>query len=140
MFNRHTFALTLVDKAVLALAFLVLSAFTITADQGLFEIGVDIVTVFLVVFLTYGVLWFFLMLVTGFTAGIAQSSWMRWGIAILSFGFTLWLYPLLLSIAFWLVGWELAADVETILTFTFAFRFLFHRYLVRRWHIDDSKD
>jgi len=125
---------TIVDKGMIALAFIIVSLNTIDVGKGMIAIGVDFLSIFFIVLLSYVSVWFAIQMLTGWSAGIAQSSWMRYGLAGITLMATLFAFPLVLSIFFWIFGLQLTIDVETVLTWTFAIRFAIMMLLRRRYN------
>lgn len=127
---------TIADKGMIAFAFIVVSMSVIDVNAGWFQLGYNLLLILIIVFTTYAAVWLAVGLLTFWSSGMAQSSWMRYGLAALTAVFILWSYPIVLSVAFWIFGFQLTLDVETVLTWTFAIRFAVKSYLRRRYHME----
>lgn len=131
---RRKFLFTLVDKGIITFAFIVVSLSVVDIQSGIFNVGYNFFIIAAIVFGTYFAVWLAVGMLTFWSSGIAQSTWMRYGLAALTAVFILWAYPMVLEITFWLFGFKLTTDVETILTWTFVIRFAIIRLLERRYN------
>lgn len=122
----------ILDKFILCVALLVVGLNVQSLDNPV-SVAFDTTQVFLTVVIAYFAVWLFVRFLLLPMRGMEASTWLRIALAILAAVFTLWAFPLVLSIAFLLVGLELAVDVETILTWTFALRFFLKMWLHRRF-------
>lgn len=118
------------DKLILAFALILVALDSITD-------GWTALTVVLVVGILYIAVMIFVNLAT--MGVVTNDGVTRIALSILVAGFVFWLYPMILEVAFMIMGLKLSMDVKTVLLWTLVIRSGARFFLRRRWGGDGTQ-
>ena len=126
----HKIGIGFIDKMILAFA-LVIVYLSVAPTTQMEFIAADATMILIIVFASYLIT---ILVVNLLTLSVrTEDRYTKLAVGILSAGFVLWLYPVLLWGLLFLFGLSVSADVETVLIWTMVIRTFARIYLNRLW-------
>lgn len=128
----HTLGIKFIDLIIITIA-LVWIMLSIAPSQEWQLITADSFRIMLSVFLTYIIIVIVVEILLFALRGAPDSFFVNFAKAVLTTGFILWIYPKALWLILFLMGLEVAADVEFALLVTSLLRAFIRVMLGHRW-------